>query len=81
MSFIYVLKKLFLLLVWIFITTNSNANPSVISLGDPEKGSNRLNLAGGINSFGTIGWTNCCSSHLIWEYSEICRGVRVYDQK
>jgi MFS transporter, FHS family, L-fucose permease len=29
------------------------ANPFVINLGDPKKGSNRLNLAGGINSLGT----------------------------
>ena len=29
------------------------ANPFVINLGDPAKGSNRLNLAGGINSLGT----------------------------
>ena len=31
-----------------------SANPFAISLGDREKGSNRLNLAGGINSFGTM---------------------------
>jgi MFS transporter, FHS family, L-fucose permease len=29
------------------------ANPFVINLGDPSKGSNRLNFAGGINSLGT----------------------------
>lgn len=29
------------------------ANPFVINLGDPSKGSHRLNFAGGINSFGT----------------------------
>ncbi|MDP2176599.1 MAG: MFS transporter [Bacteroidota bacterium] len=29
------------------------ANPLVINFGNPEKGSQRLNLAGGINSFGT----------------------------
>jgi len=29
------------------------ANPFVINLGDPSKGSHRLNLAGGINSLGT----------------------------
>jgi FHS family L-fucose permease-like MFS transporter len=29
------------------------ANPYVIALGDPSTGSHRLNLAGGINSFGT----------------------------
>lgn len=29
------------------------ANPFVINFGSPEKGSQRLNLAGGINSFGT----------------------------
>ena len=31
-----------------------SANPFAISLGDPDKGSNRLNLAGGVNSFGTM---------------------------
>src|SRR5690606_18088428 len=29
------------------------ANPFAVALGDPERGSHRLNLAGGINSFGT----------------------------
>lgn len=29
------------------------ANPFVINMGDPAKGASRLNLAGGINSFGT----------------------------
>ena len=29
------------------------ANPYVIALGDPSTGSHRLNLAGGVNSFGT----------------------------
>ncbi len=28
-------------------------NPFAIALGDPKTGSHRLNLAGGINSFGT----------------------------
>ena len=37
----------------IFFTTNSCFNPFAISLGDESTGSHRLNLAGGINSFGT----------------------------
>ncbi|MGC6437500.1 MAG: MFS transporter [Flavobacteriaceae bacterium] len=36
-----------------FSLQQTAANPFVISLGSKEKGSQRLNLAGGINSFGT----------------------------
>ena len=31
-----------------------STNPFVITLGDAKKGSHRLNLAGGVNSFGTV---------------------------
>lgn len=49
----------YLVLVALFIVglgfslQQTAANPFAIALGDPEKGSHRLNLAGGINSFGT----------------------------
>jgi FHS family L-fucose permease-like MFS transporter len=49
----------YLVLVALFIVglgfslQQTAANPFVISLGDPDKGSQRLNLAGGVNSFGT----------------------------
>lgn len=36
-----------------FSLQQTAANPFVYSLGDPKKGSQRLNLAGGVNSFGT----------------------------
>ena len=36
-----------------FSLQQTAANPFVYSLGDPNKGSQRLNLAGGVNSFGT----------------------------
>ena len=37
-----------------FSIQQTAANPFVINLGGNEKGSNRLNLAGGINSLGTV---------------------------
>ncbi len=49
----------YLVLVALFIVglgfslQQTAANPFVFSLGDPNKGSQRLNLAGGVNSFGT----------------------------
>lgn len=36
-----------------FSLQQTAANPLVISLGDPEKGSQRLSLAGGVNNIGT----------------------------
>ena len=36
-----------------FSLQQTGANPFTISLGDPSSGSSRLNLAGGVNSFGT----------------------------
>ena len=41
-----------------FSLQQTAANPFAIALGEPETGSQRLNLAGGVNSFGaTIGPT------------------------
>ena len=37
-----------------FSLQQTAANPFAIALGSPETGSHRLNLAGGINSFGTL---------------------------
>ena len=37
-----------------FSIQQTAANPFVINLGNIKKGSHRLNLAGGINSFGTV---------------------------
>ena len=50
--FYYVLVALFVVGLG-FSLQQTAANPFAISLGDPEKGSHRLNLAGGINSLGT----------------------------
>ncbi|MBM77970.1 MAG: MFS transporter [Crocinitomicaceae bacterium] len=50
--FYYVLGALFIVGLG-FSLQQTAANPFVASLGDPSKGSHRLNLAGGINSFGT----------------------------
>jgi len=50
--FYYVLGALFVVGLG-FSLQQTAGNPFAISLGDPEKGSHRLNLAGGINSLGT----------------------------
>tara|TARA_Y100001968_G_scaffold333223_1_gene394809 strand:+ start:430 stop:2088 length:1659 start_codon:yes stop_codon:yes gene_type:complete len=50
--FYYVLLALFIVGLG-FSLQQIAANPFAISLGDSDKGANRLNLAGGINSFGT----------------------------
>jgi FHS family L-fucose permease-like MFS transporter len=50
--FYYVLLALFIVGLG-FSLQQTAANPFVIALGEPSKGSHRLNLAGGINSFGT----------------------------
>lgn len=50
--FYYVLGALFIVGLG-FSLQQTAANPFAIALGDPEKGAHRLNLAGGVNSFGT----------------------------
>ena len=50
--FYYVLIALFIIGLG-FSLQQTAANPFAVSLGDPSTGSNRLNLAGGVNSFGT----------------------------
>ena len=50
--FYYVLIVLFIVGLG-FSLQQTAANPFAVSLGDPTTGSNRLNLAGGVNSFGT----------------------------
>ncbi len=51
-SFNLILLSLFILAIG-FCLQQTSANPFTISLGKPETGSHRLNLAGGINSLGT----------------------------
>ncbi len=50
--FYYVLGALFIVGLG-FSLQQTAANPFAVSLGVPEKGSHRLNLAGGVNSLGT----------------------------
>ncbi|MBF91146.1 MAG: MFS transporter [Flavobacteriales bacterium] len=50
--FYYVLGALFIVGLG-FSLQQTAANPFAISLGEPEKGAHRLNLAGGVNSLGT----------------------------
>lgn len=51
-AFLYILGALFIVGLG-FSLQQTAANPFAIALGDPEKGAHRLNLAGGVNSFGT----------------------------
>lgn len=51
-SFMYILAALFVIGLG-FSLQQTAANPFAISLGEPSKGAHRLNLAGGVNSFGT----------------------------
>ena len=51
-TFTYILGALFIVGLG-FSLQQTAANPFAISLGDPDKGSHRLNLAGWVNSFGT----------------------------
>ena len=50
--FYYVLGALFIVGLG-FSLQQTAANPFAVSLGVPEKGAHRLNLAGGVNSLGT----------------------------
>ena len=51
-AFTYILGALFIVALG-FSLQQTAANPFAISLGDSDKGAHRLNLAGGVNSFGT----------------------------
>ena len=51
-SFGLILAALFVVALG-FSLQQTSANPFAIALGDPATGSHRLNLAGGVNSFGT----------------------------
>ncbi|GAC1300308.1 MAG: MFS transporter [Mucilaginibacter sp.] len=52
-SFGFILAAFFVIALG-FSLQQTAANPFVIALGTPETGSNRLNLAGGVNNFGTL---------------------------
>ncbi len=52
-SFGMVLLSFFIIALG-FSLQQTAANPFAIALGSPETGSHRLNLAGGVNSFGTL---------------------------
>ncbi|GIR12377.1 MAG: hypothetical protein CM15mP23_09520 [Cryomorphaceae bacterium] len=51
-SFSFILGSLFVVALG-FSLQQTSANPFAIALGEPATGSHRLNLAGGVNSFGT----------------------------
>ena len=51
-SFSFILASLFVVALG-FSLQQTSANPFAIALGEPATGSHRLNLAGGVNSFGT----------------------------
>ena len=51
-SFTFILASLFFVALG-FSLQQTSANPFAIALGKPSTGSHRLNLAGGVNSFGT----------------------------
>ncbi len=51
-NFSFILAALFIIALG-FSLQQTSANPFAISLGDPASGSHRLNMAGGLNSFGT----------------------------
>jgi FHS family L-fucose permease-like MFS transporter len=52
-SFVLILGGLFIITLG-FSLQQTAANPFVVVLGAPESGANRLNLAGGVNNFGTL---------------------------
>jgi len=52
-SFGFILGAFFVIALG-FSLQQTAANPFVIALGSPETGANRLNLAGGVNNFGTL---------------------------
>lgn len=51
-SFVVILTALFVIALG-FSFQQTSANPLVLNIGEPAKGSHRLNFAGSINSFGT----------------------------
>lgn len=51
-SFAFILVAFFIIALG-FSLQQTSANPLVLNIGDPAKGSHRLNFAGSINSFGT----------------------------
>jgi FHS family L-fucose permease-like MFS transporter len=52
-SFVLILVGLFIITLG-FSLQQTAANPFVVVLGTPETGANRLNMAGGVNNFGTL---------------------------
>ncbi len=51
-SFAFILVAFFIIALG-FSLQQTSANPLVLNIGDPAKGSHRLNFAGSVNSFGT----------------------------
>ena len=67
-AFNYILGALFIVGLGFSLSTNC-ANPFAISLGEPEKGSHRLNLAGG-KFIWNSNWTNSSIISSFWNSSK-----------
>nr|WP_294899145.1 MFS transporter [uncultured Pedobacter sp.] len=52
-SFVFILTAFFVIAIG-FSLQQTAANPFAVALGTPETGADRLNLAGGVNNFGSI---------------------------
>lgn len=52
-SFAFILTSFFFVAIG-FSLQQTAANPFAVALGTPQTGANRLNLAGGVNNFGTL---------------------------
>src|SRR5688572_23724918 len=52
-SFSFILTAFFFIAIG-FSLQQTAANPFAVALGTPQTGANRLNLAGGVNNFGTL---------------------------
>lgn len=52
-SFVFILTSFFVIAIG-FSLQQTAANPFAVALGTPETGADRLNLAGGVNNFGSI---------------------------
>ena len=52
-SFAFILTSFFFIAIG-FSLQQTAANPFAVALGTPQTGANRLNLAGGVNNFGTL---------------------------
>ncbi len=74
-SFGFILGAFFVIALG-FSLQQTAANPFVIALGTPETGANRLNLAGGVNNFGTLLGPVIVGYCIIWKCKQVNFGSR-----